>query len=79
MKNIYEKIKDLAEEVNEMQGQVGEDNMSILIGIADCNTERATLCCSGITEGVLEMVSRVVYQIYGDDDDETERVNGNFS
>lgn len=79
MKDIYERIKDLAEEVNTLEGKVGEDNMSIIVGIADCNTEKATLCCSGATEGILEMVSRVVYQIYGENDDETERVNGNFS
>lgn len=79
MKDIYERIKSLAEEINKLEGQVGEDNMSVLIGIADCTTERGALCCSGVTEGILEMVSRVVYQIYGDGDDETERVNGNFS
>ena len=79
MKDIYEKIKKIAEEVSELQGTVSEDNMSIIIGIADCTTERATLCCSGIAGGVLEMVSNIVYQIYGDDDDETERIDGNFS
>lgn len=79
MKEIYERIRNLAEEINDLQGKVGKDNMSVIIGIADCNTEKATLCCSGVTEGVIEMVSRLLYQIYGDDDDETERVNGNFS
>lgn len=78
-KELYKKIKDLAEEVGKSNERVGEDNMSIIIGIADCTTERVTLCCSGIAEGVLEMVSNIVYQIYGDDDDETERVDGNFS
>ena len=79
MKEIYERIRNLAEEINDLQGKVGKDNMSVIIGIADCNTEKATLCCSGVTEGVIEMVSRVLYQIYGDDDDETERIDGNFS
>ena len=79
MKEIYERIRNLAEEINDLQGKVGKDNMSVIIGIADCNTEKATLCCSGVTEGVIEMVSRILYQIYGDDDDETERIDGNFS
>lgn len=79
MKDIYKRIADLAEEVNTLEGKIGEDNMSIIIGVADCNTERATLCCSGVTEGILEMISRTVYQIYGEDSDETERVNGKIS
>lgn len=79
MKDIYERIKSLAEEINKLGRQVGEDNMSVLIGIADCNIEEVTLCCSGVAEGVLEMVADVVYQIYGDDEDETERIDGNFS
>jgi hypothetical protein len=79
MKDVYERIKDLAEEVSALEEKVGEDNMSIIIGIADCNTEKATLCCSGVTEGILEMISRTVYQIYGEDSDETERVNGKIS
>lgn len=80
MKEIYERIKNLAEEVADLgEGTVGGDDMSIIIGIADCKSQRATMCCSGVTEGVLEMVANIVYQIYGDDDDETERIDGNFS
>lgn len=79
MKELYEKVRNLAKEVGETNGEVNEDNMSIIIGIADCNMEQATLCVSGNVEGVLDMVSKTVYEIYGYDDDDTERIDGNFS
>lgn len=79
MKELYERIRNLAEEVGRTNGEINEDNMAIIIGIADCNMEQATLCVSGNVEGVLEMISKTVYEIYGDDDDDTERIDGNFS
>lgn len=79
MKELYERIRNLAEEVGRTNGEINEDNMSIIIGIADCDMQQATLCVSGNIEGVLGMISKTVYEIYGDDDDETERVDGNFS
>ena len=74
-KEVYKKLRDLADEVGKSNERVGDDNMSIIIGIADCTTQRATMCCSGATEGVWAMIRDIVYQIYGDDDDETERVD----
>jgi hypothetical protein len=53
--------------------------MSIIIGIADCTKQTATLCCSGVTEGVLEMVNKIVHTIFGEDEDEDERIDENFS
>lgn len=79
MKELYERIRNLAEEVGRTNGEINKDNMSIIIGIADCDKEHATLCVSGNVEGVLEMVSKTLYEIYGDDDDDTERIDGNFS
>jgi hypothetical protein len=79
VKELYERIRNLAKEVGETNGEINKDNMAIIIGIADCNLEQATLCVSGNVEGVLEMISKTVYEIYGDDDDDTERIDGNFS
>lgn len=78
-KELYEKVRNLAEEVGTNLESVNEDNMSIIIGIADCTKQTATLCVSGVTEGVLEMVRKIVDTIFGEDEDEDERIDENFS
>lgn len=60
MKDIYKRIENLSNELDTMLGEIREDGKSIIIGMADNNTEVVeTLCVIGFEKGILEMVGRL--------------------
>lgn len=64
MKETYEKIKSLAEEINETHEDIAEDGMSVIVGLANCNDGKIeVLTASGETEGVLVMLHKTARQI----------------
>ena len=61
-KDLYDRIEQLAKEVNENWKTVAHDKMSIIIGIAD-NEERMVreLCVTGVSGGLHHMLAEILY------------------
>lgn len=76
MKETYEKIKRLAEEINETHEDIAEDGMAVIVGLANCNDGIIeALTASGETEGVLVMLHKTARHIGGLLEDEENDPN----
>lgn len=84
MKDIYKKVLDLCEEIGSNMEAIDEDdNMSIIIGIADCDEEKILGLTAvgegiGIREMVIDIGRQLIEATKGEFDD-TERVDAHLS
>ncbi len=77
-KEFYEKIAAMAREVNENWRSITEDNMAIIIGVADTKNEMVNeLCVVGERGGVFEMISHAYFGAIGgaEDNEPNESLN----
>ena len=62
MREMYEKIEDLAKEVNERFDEVKKDKYSVIIGLAD-DEKIITLCIMGDVVSIVQMTEIVTHQV----------------
>lgn len=78
---IYNKVRELAEEIGNLtENTIGEDGMSIIIGIANADTHTIeNLCASGDILGIWAMLNSIMNATEGEIENDTKTPNGNLS
>lgn len=78
---IYNKVRELSEEIGNLtENTIGEDGMSIIIGIANADTHTIeSLCASGDILGIWAMLNSIMNATEGEIENDTKTPNGNLS
>lgn len=77
---LWKEVEALATKIANDPELAADDDVSVIVGIADNNTQKIeSLCVSGNMVGVIVMISRIAGAIESEVSDDPKTLDGNIS